>query len=918
MVLVFRDQTKEKESTRELLESERNYREVFNSTNEAIFIDDAATGRMIDVNNAMLKMYGYKSKDEVLRGNIGDLSANDSPYSEKEAQEYIRKTIEVGPQTFEWLAKKKDGSSFWTEVSLRKTEISGKGRILAVVRDISDRKKHEEELVNLNSRLQSLINTQTNYIIRTDMEGNYTFANEKFLKKFGFLNQELIGSSSLPSFHPEDFPKVIEVTQKCIENPKDFFTVEIRKPSQNGDYFHTEWEFSAITDKDNIPVEIQCIGHDITEKQKAFQIQKSQYNIANAMVNAVDLNSLFEIIKKELGELIDTTNFYIAFYDEQTKMFKINIETDEKDEIEEWSAEDSLSGHVIKSGQPLLINKEEILELANSGKINLVGTLSEIWLGVPLKTNNKIIGIISVQSYNDKNAYDDSSISILEIIANQLSAYLERKRAETELIESEEKFRNFTDASPLAIMIYQGSKWIYTNPAGETITGYSAEELYKQNFWEIVTEEFQDLVKQSAKARLSGKGQNLSYEFSIRSKDNSIKWVFLTGRVIKYLGKPAGLISVVDITDRIRMEKEILKLSQAIKQSSISVMITDNEGKIEYVNPYFTKLTGYSIEEIRQENPRILKSGHQSPEFYKELWSTILAGKEWKGELKNKKKNGDMFWENVTISPIKSLDGNIINFVAIKENITEKKNMIAELVKAKEEAEEMNRIKSYFFANMSHELRTPFMPIMGYAELLTTILTDPEEKEIAESILNSSKRLTETLKNVLDLTRLEFDKVELSFVPVKVENIISEVTLLFKESAKKKNIQLKNILLENSIIVKTEEQFLREILTNLVSNALKFTSEGSIELIANKVKTNGSSFVNIIVKDTGIGIPKEKQSFIYDEFRQVSEGNTRNFQGSGLGLSIVKKYIDLMGAEISLESDRGKGCTFTIKIPEIN
>ncbi|MDP3452182.1 MAG: PAS domain S-box protein [Bacteroidales bacterium] len=178
----------------------------------------------------------------------------------------------------------------------------------------------------------------------------------------------------------------------------------------------------------------------------------------------------------------------------------------------------------------------------------------------------------------------------------------------------------------------------------------------------------------------------------------------------------AFILQVTNFIKKQKSEEKLKLLNRAVEASSISVVITDAEGNINYVNPYFTELTGYSNEELLGKNPRLLKSGNQPKSFYVELWNTILSGKEWTGEFRNKKKNGELYWENAIIAPILNSQGKITNFVAIKEDVTERKKILEELVDAKEHAEESDRLKSAFLANMSHEIRTPLNGILGCSE----------------------------------------------------------------------------------------------------------------------------------------------------------------------------------------------------------
>ncbi len=377
-----------------------------------------------------------------------------------------------------------------------------------------------------------------------------------------------------------------------------------------------------------------------------------------------------------------------------------------------------------------------------------------------------------------------------------------------------------------------------------------------------------------------------------------------------------GIIVYLEvITDRKKAEEELKKLSRAIEQSTATIMMTSADGTIEYVNPRFSQVTGYTLEEAVGKNPRILKSDYTSKEEYSDLWKTILSGREWRGVFYNRKKNGELYWESTIISPIVNNDGKISNFVAIKEDITEQKRTTEELIRSKEKAEEMNRIKSYFYANMSHELRTPFVGILGYSELLVDVLTDPEHQQMAKQIFTSSKRLTETLNNILNITKIEFDRIVPLITQTNLYALLHEIKSLYEIAAKQRNTELILEYEHSSEIIPTDAKLLREVLVNLINNAIKFTSNGFIKIKAECIVEGKDEMICIKVSDTGLGIPKEKQNLIWHEFRQVSEGLNRSFEGTGLGLTITKKYVEILGGNISLESEMGKGSVFIITLP---
>jgi hypothetical protein len=373
-----------------------------------------------------------------------------------------------------------------------------------------------------------------------------------------------------------------------------------------------------------------------------------------------------------------------------------------------------------------------------------------------------------------------------------------------------------------------------------------------------------------------------------------------------------------DITERVITGKHIQTLTKAIEQSPVSVIITDLKGNIQYVNNKFTEVTGFSLSEVINSNPRILKSGSQTEEFYNNLWTTILSGSTWTGELHNKKKNGELYWENAIISPIVDAEGKILNFVAVKEDITEKKRMFEDLVAAKEKAEESNRLKSNFLANMSHELRTPMVGILGYADILVSELSDMEHIELAKMILSSGSRLIETLNSILDLSSIEAKKHDMKLSSVDIVEVLNETIKLFKPNAAAKGLYINSIIPQGHFNIYSDRDMLMKIFNNLVNNAVKYTRAGGVTIEFSSTNNGDGKYISVDIIDTGIGIPGEYHDMIFEPFRQVSEGYTRNFEGTGLGLSITSKLVKLLNGTITLSSNPGKGSAFTVRIPFID
>ena len=508
-----------------------------------------------------------------------------------------------------------------------------------------------------------------------------------------------------------------------------------------------------------------------------------------------------------------------------------------------------------------------------------------------------------------------SEVFILAIVRD----VTKRKQHEYDLVQSEKKFRSLVEESLVGVYVIQDGKFPYVNPKLAEIFGYTSEEIISaKNIEDFIFEEDKSLVKENISRRVSGEIRSLNYSFRGVKKDKSIIQIEVMGSITVYNGKPAIIGTLMDITEKSKTEKEIKKLYRAVEQSPASIIITDTEGNIEYANPKFTKLTGYTLQDVIGQNPRILNYGAMPSTYYELLWKTIKSGEEWRGEFLNKKKNGELFWEYASISPVKDSKGKIINFIAVKEDITDRKNIEEELKIAKEKAEEMNKLKSVFLANMSHELRTPMVAVLGYSEILKNEIENQNFREMANEIYEGSHRFMNTLNLILDLSRIESDKEIINLTEIDIVSIAVEEFNFSKQLAVRKNLLLKTNLPNETIVALFDERMFRQIINSLTSNAVKFTNKGSVSLnISKEYEKDNKAYVIIKIIDTGIGIPMNNQSTIFEAFRQINEGLNRSFEGTGLGLTIAKKFVEMMNGTINVESEFEKGSTFIIKLPLI-
>ena len=389
---------------------------------------------------------------------------------------------------------------------------------------------------------------------------------------------------------------------------------------------------------------------------------------------------------------------------------------------------------------------------------------------------------------------------------------------------------------------------------------------------------------------------------------------------------------------------EIRRLLLAVEQSPSVVIMTDPAGMITYTNPRFTEVTGYGAEEVLRKNPRLLKSGHTETEEYQELWDTILAGEIWRGEMLNRKKSGDYYWASVSIAPIRDESDDITGFVALQEDVTARKEAEEAMIAAKEAAEAANVAKSDFLNTMSHELRTPLTVILGITpfilnlsqlslvpgektlpsirKLAGVLRADPNDpirmaclevmKQLGErgaKMEKQGRHLLTLITDILDLSKIEAGKMALMKQPLSMMHMVADTVSDMEVKAKEKGLRLSYS--GKDVTVNVDEVRVRQILINLIGNAIKFTDIGHVEVSVGQMNT----YAEVRVKDSGCGIAADKIGLVFQKFTQVDSSATRQAGGTGLGLTITKRLVEIHGGQISVESEENIGSTFIFTIP---
>ncbi|MDT8445656.1 MAG: response regulator [bacterium] len=526
-----------------------------------------------------------------------------------------------------------------------------------------------------------------------------------------------------------------------------------------------------------------------------------------------------------------------------------------------------------------------------------------------------LLGKVAVFLKLERQRFElDQSLGELSALNQQLQAQIEaRKLVEQAYEQTQESLQTIINSLLDAILILTpDGRLVDLNQQATQLFGQSKEDLLSG----YVDELFQTpglkepLIKWIQRAP---KGELI--ELQVMGKSAKPLDLELSSKQIQYNGEPRLLLTLHDISHRKASQDRLRKLSQAVEQSPASILITDLAGHIEYINPRFTELTGYSAQDILGKNPRILRSGQTPPEVYRELWRHLKAGQPWTGELINRRKNGETYVELTHLSPIFNEANQVTHYLGIKQDITDRKQAEEALIEATIEANQANQAKSEFLANMSHEIRTPMNAILGFSEILQELVEDPQQSEFLGNIRSSGEALLTLINDILDLSKVEAGKLKLEYRPTDLKGLLEEMGPIFAKKLGEKDL-LFHLEIDPQLppALALDESRIRQILLNLIGNAVKFTHQGRIHLKAIQEARRGQSLdLLLVVEDTGIGIAPESQQIVFGAFEQVP-GQGSQVGGTGLGLAITKRLVEMMGGQIDLSSQLGQGSCFNVHL----
>ncbi len=824
----------------------------------------APDGSFIQANPAFAKFLGYSREELILPDVYQKLILDHSG----QGLTGENRDFQSEPRIFN--LRKKDGTEVWLE-SFTRSVCDQNGKIIyheGICRELTQSRREHEAV----ERYEALAKSTPDVILLVRRaDGRILDANKAAEEVYGYARHQLLRKTIFDLTSAEAPEMLMSEMDRSNVEGVPFETLHSRR---DGTVFSAEVRSHELT-MGNEHVSVSII-RDLTERKQAQEaIHRSEAR----------LNAAFENLPFDFW-VCDTDSRYVIQNPACVEHWGnlIGVRTDDVNVPEEtqaiWRANNSraLSGEVVV-GEVEYHNKGERLNYFN--------------ILTPIREEGRIKG------------YSGINIDITK-----------RKVAERELRDSEERYRLLVEQSPVAIAVHSEWQIVYVNDAAVRMSGASsAEQLLGKSILELIHEDSQEAALDHIVVTLAGEKRLQPAELKFLRVDGSTALVEVKSAPIVYLGKPAIQTVIHDVSERKRIEDKLRLQSAALNTAANAIVITDRDGKIEWVNPSFEKLTGYnSSEAIGTDMSFIVKSGKQDKMFYKDMWDTILSGRVWHGQLINRRRDGTLYSEEMTITPVSDDEGEITHFVAIKEDITKRKSLEEELA----QAQKLDAIGK-LAGGVAHDYNNILGVVLGYGELIRNKLhRDDSIRRHLDGIIAAARRGSELTKQLLTFARGEAVSPRVVNINLVIESIkkmlqriIGEnLNLVFKPQTGIWNVRIDSTQLD-------------QILLNLATNARDAVDDiGTITIETSNVKTDGAfvrdhpgslagEYVKIVFSDTGRGMDQKVVREIFEPFFTTKPKG----RGTGLGLAMVYEIVKQNKGTIDVQSELGAGTTFDIYFP---
>ncbi len=769
------------------------------------------------------------------------------------------------------------GSGRWVEISLSPFETAGvMGGLVQVSRDITDRKHTEADWKKLSATFQGILEHMPTIFIKIERNGRISESRGAGLWRLGLKNGEEVGANAF-----EKYPHAVLEFRRALSG--ELVDMEI-----NGYSANAPWSFQMFFAPDKITGGVTGFGIDITERKNAEQALRTSEE-----------------------------RFRMAVSGSTSGIWDWDLETDDEYFSPRWKQVLGYEDHELENRLETFNNALHPDDAERVKDALLAHFYRQDPYNIEFRLRHKDGHYIWVHSRGHA-IWDRNGKPIR--MAGATTDISGRKEAEEKLLREKERTERYLNiAGTMILALDRKGKVTLINDKGCDILGYTKGEVIGKDWFELaVPPEERDTIRRHFRKIISKEEDFFEYlENDILTGNGERRLIaWHNTRMIDEDGAITGILSSAqDVTERKEAEEKIRTLSQAVEQSPSMVVITDIKGDVEYVNPKFEEVTGYELIEIIGENLRILKTGHTKPDEYRRMWNALTTGEEWHCEFRNRKKNGEEYWDLSSITPIKGTDGRITHYLAVKEDITERR----QTEDALRQAQKMEGI-GHLTGGIAHDFNNLLGIIIGNLEILEEDLEGNEELvEQAEAAKKAALRGADLIKRLLLFSRQE----PIQSNPVNVNDIIVGMHGFLLKSLTKE-IDIKVNLSDNIWLTDINPGDFETTLVNLAVNARDAMPGGGILQIKsrNKIFKKGDAgllpdmapgpYVMISVRDNGYGMPKEIFALIFDPFFTTKDKS----KGTGLGLSMVYGFVSRSRGQVGVESELGRGTAFHLYLPK--
>jgi PAS domain S-box-containing protein len=787
--------------------------------------------------------------------------------------------------------RRKDGSLIscrWHNTPLKDTN-GDVTAILSMAEEVTQQLRAERAHRESEELYRDFIEGTDDLVTRVDSRGRLTFVNRRADSVFGLDPTKCIGLSAFDFVHPDDRKDTEEAFNGWVRDRVPSATYENRQVSRAGNTRDMLWTINLHFDESGHLGGIVGIARDITERKRAEEaLRTSQRQYQTLFDEMLDGASLHEMIYDENGTPSDYRFLHVNGAFERITGLKA----------------EALLGNTVREVLPDI--DSHWIEIC--GKVALTGEPVHFeQYSTPLDRHYKVAAFRP-----DKDQF-----------AVVFSDITDRKNAEEGFKERQEQLNDLLANVDAIILEGDPLDVYFVGGQVERMLGYPKERWFEDpegpiGFWRKHLHPA-DLEKAERCARAIANGQNHSFEYRLIAADGREVWFYDSVTVETENGKPVKARSVMtEITERKKAEESRRRLETAIEQAAEVVVITDTDGTIQYVNPAFERLTGYALDEALGQNPRLLKSGVHDATFYRQMWDTLSCGSVWTGHIINRAKDGSLFEEEATISPIRDADGKITNYVAVKRDVTRE----AELEGRLRQAQKMEAVGT-LAGGIAHDFNNLLQAMLGYLDLARAeVAKDSAAVKFLEEVSDAGNRATDLVRQILAFSR----QSEQERQPMLLQPIVKEALKLLRASLPS-TIELRQVIDPGCGTVTADPTAIHQVLMNLCTNAYHAMREegGVLEVTLEEVNMGAERaavipnlesgrHARLAVRDTGHGMDKATMERVFDPYFTTKRVN----EGTGLGLATVLGIVKSSRGAVTVDSELGEGTVFEVFLPLIH